>query len=165
MSDLVGRFQRLQAYERDCSASVLASLDSVPDDRRTDAPGIRAFALAAHIQAARLLWLSRLAGTPAPDRIFFDRAELGEIERMTADADAGWDRFVDNLSIEELGSIARYTSQAGNAHECTAADIITHVINHGTYHRGQIAMLVAQASGEPAVSDFIFYAYREPETH
>ncbi|MEO1534225.1 MAG: DinB family protein [Planctomycetota bacterium] len=162
MMDAVDRFQRQQAYERDCGASVLASLDSVPDANRPDAAGARAFAIAAHIQAARLLWLSRLTGSAAPPRIFFDRVELGEVERMTAEADAGWDRYIDELAPERLSDVTRYTSMAGNTQECPVADILTHVFNHGMYHRGQIAILVTQAGGEAAVTDFIFFAYREP---
>ncbi len=164
MSGLVARFQRLQAYERDCGASVLASLDSVPDARRSEAPGARAFALAAHIQAARLLWLARLTADAPPDRVFFDSVELGDIERLTAEADARWDRYADDLTPAELARVARYTSLAGNAQQCPVADILTHVCSHGAYHRGQVAMLVAQAGGEPATTDFIFFAYREPDT-
>lgn len=165
MSGLVHRFQRIQGYERDCGAAVLASLDSVPDSRRGDTPALRAFNTAAHIQAARLFWLARLVASPAPDRLFYDHAELGDVERLTADSNSGWDRYADDLTQAELDRVARYTSMAGSALECPVADILTHVFNHGTYHRGQIAMLVAQAGGEPAVTDFIFYAYREPDTH
>ena len=56
MPDLVHRFQRLNAYERDSGGSILASLDSIPDAKRSGQPAIKAINLAAHIQAARLEW-------------------------------------------------------------------------------------------------------------
>jgi len=36
-------------------------------------------------------------------------------------------------------------------------DIVVHVINHSTYHRAQIALLVRQSGGEPAKTDYIVY--------
>jgi len=35
--------------------------------------------------------------------------------------------------------------------------ILSHVIIHGGYHRGQIAILLRQAGSDPAVTDFIAY--------
>lgn len=163
MSDLVHRVQRLHAYEHDAGGSVLASLDSIPHSKRPTPESQRAFNTAAHIQAARLIWLARLTGTPGPTEVFFEHAEIGDVERMTAEADTGWDRYANNLADAEIARVAHYANMRGEAHHCPVADIVTHVFNHGSYHRGQIAMLVAQAGGEPAVTDFIFYAYREPD--
>ncbi len=164
MSGLVRRFQRLQAYERECGGAVLASLDSVPDAHRGEPAIQKALNLAAHVQAARAEWLARLTGSRGVDALFFERAELGDVERMTAEADEKWERFLDELTEAELDRLARYTNMKGHPQECLVADILTHVVNHASYHRGQIAVLVAQAGGAPAVTDFIFYAYREPES-
>ncbi|MGP1273220.1 MAG: DinB family protein [Phycisphaerales bacterium] len=164
MSGLVARFQRVQAYERECGRAVLTSLASVAASRRTEPSICRAMALAAHIQAARLLWLHRLTGTgERPEAVFFDTMTLGEVERMTAEADEAWRSYADELTESELGRVARYANLQGQPHECAVADVLTHVVNHASYHRGQIAMLVRQAGGTPAVTDFIFFAYREPE--
>ena len=40
-------------------------------------------------------------------------------------------------------------------------DILTQLFGHSWYHRGQIAMLIRAAGGEPAVTDLIFWC-REP---
>lgn len=163
MPDLVHRFQRLNAYERDSGGSILASLDSIPDAKRSGQPAIKAINLAAHIQAARLEWNARLTGRPSVDLMFFDHAEIGQVEQLTAEANERWDAYIQELTPAELDRIAHYNNMQGQPNRCAAADILTHVFNHGSYHRGQIAMLVTQAGGERAVTDFIFYAYREPE--
>lgn len=164
MISLSDHARRLHAYERDCGRAVLESLASVPAARRTEPALVRACGLAAHIQAARLLWLWRLGG-PAerPERVMFDAATVGEVERMTAEADVAWDGYCGELTEGELSRVARYQDLRGMPHECAVRDVLTHVGNHSTYHRGQIAMLVKQAGGTPAVTDFIFFAYREPE--
>ena len=69
----------------------------------------------------------------------------------------------DELTESELRRVASYTNTQGQPHEGVVADVLTHVVNHASYHRGQIAVLVREAGGRPAVTDFIFFAYREPE--
>jgi uncharacterized damage-inducible protein DinB len=39
-------------------------------------------------------------------------------------------------------------------------DILTHVVAHSAYHRGQIAAAVRAAGGAPAYTDFIHAARR-----
>jgi uncharacterized damage-inducible protein DinB len=36
-------------------------------------------------------------------------------------------------------------------------DILAQLFGHSSYHRGQIAMLVRAAGGEPAVTDLIYW--------
>jgi uncharacterized damage-inducible protein DinB len=161
---LADQFRRMNDHERACGGAVLESLASVPADQRMQPPIRRAINLAAHIQAARLEWLWRLNGSvQRAGAIFFDSAGLGEVERLTGLADQGWDDYTDELTEAELARTARYQDMRGQPHQCPVGDVLTHVHHHGSYHRGQIAMLVAQAGGKPAVTDFIFFAYRQPE--
>ncbi|MEM9166549.1 MAG: DinB family protein [Planctomycetota bacterium] len=168
MSRLVERYQRLLTYERDAGSAVLGALATVPPAERTGPEISRALAIAAHAQGAKLEWLWRLTShaSPAcakPERIFFDAVTLGEVEAMTAEADTAWAGYGDELTEAELARVAEFSSTAGRPYRATVADIITHVVNHASYHRGQVAMLIRQAGGTPAVSDFIFYAYRDPD--
>src|SRR5262249_40881237 len=36
----------------------------------------------------------------------------------------------------------------------TLAHLMQHLVNHSTYHRGQVAMMVRQLGGEPLATDF-----------
>lgn len=49
----------------------------------------------------------------------------------------------------------RDISTEGVKYESTVLDILTHVVNHSTYHRGQIASLIAATGTKPAVTDYI----------
>jgi len=62
--------------------------------------------------------------------------------------------YVESLSEEEL---KREISLSNNS-SSTAQDIILHVINHSTYHRGQI-ITMARALGDtaPPRADYIYY--------
>jgi uncharacterized damage-inducible protein DinB len=50
-----------------------------------------------------------------------------------------------------------YTNTKGQAFTNSIRDILFHVINHSTYHRGQIATEFKQHGLEPLVTDYIFY--------
>ena len=55
----------------------------------------------------------------------------------------------------KLAMSVRYHSNEGTPWVSTVEEIVTHVLNHSTYHRGQISMLVQAAGGERATTDFI----------
>jgi uncharacterized damage-inducible protein DinB len=46
---------------------------------------------------------------------------------------------------------------AGNTYRNTLADLIRHVVNHSTYHRGQLATQLRQLGQIPPATDFIVY--------
>ena len=48
-------------------------------------------------------------------------------------------------------------AKKGNLFENKIDDILFHIINHSTYHRGQIMMLFRESGLEPIFSDYIFH--------
>lgn len=50
-----------------------------------------------------------------------------------------------------------YKTSKGDAFQNTVKDILFHIINHSTYHRGQIAANCKEYGIEPLMSDYIFY--------
>ncbi|WP_379963504.1 DinB family protein [Epilithonimonas sp. UC225_85] len=61
------------------------------------------------------------------------------------------------LSERELTEIIDYKNSKGDKFQNSIQEIFFHYINHSTYHRGQIAMLMKQAGLEPINTDYIFY--------
>jgi uncharacterized damage-inducible protein DinB len=57
----------------------------------------------------------------------------------------------------DFDRIIRYTNTKGQVFENTVRDILFHVTNHSTYHRGQIATDCKLAGMVPQVTDYIFY--------
>ncbi|MBC7744182.1 MAG: damage-inducible protein DinB [Flavobacterium sp.] len=48
-----------------------------------------------------------------------------------------------------------YQNSLGLKYTCKVSDIFVHVVNHSTYHRGQIATLFKSAGIMPPVTDYI----------
>ncbi|CAM3629948.1 DinB family protein [Mesobacillus zeae] len=45
--------------------------------------------------------------------------------------------------------------------ETSITELIQHVVNHGTYHRGNIAAMIRQLGHKGVSTDYIFYLYEE----
>ncbi|XOV94205.1 MAG: DinB family protein [Bacteroidota bacterium] len=50
-----------------------------------------------------------------------------------------------------------YATSTGIPFKNNVRDILFHVVNHSTYHRGQIAMDFRQSGLDPLITDYIFY--------
>jgi uncharacterized damage-inducible protein DinB len=68
--------------------------------------------------------------------------------------------FVDGLSDEDVGRIIPHKNSAGVEFRMPLWQLLQHVVNHGTYHRGQITTLVRQAGGKPVGTDLVTF-YRD----
>lgn len=60
-----------------------------------------------------------------------------------------------SLDDDGLADGVAYRNSKGEFWTSSAGDILTHVVLHAAYHRGQIAAAVRGAGGEPAYTDFI----------
>jgi uncharacterized damage-inducible protein DinB len=61
------------------------------------------------------------------------------------------------LETLDLNATIHYKTTTGLAFHNTIRDTLFHIINHSTYHRGQIAMDFRQHGLEPLATDYIFY--------
>jgi uncharacterized damage-inducible protein DinB len=152
----VERYKKLLAFEQEANRRTLESLASVPTSQRDKPQYDRAMQLLPHMLIARRVWLHRVEGeayeSPADwfPRWTLDRQleEEGAVHEL-------WRAFIDPLHDDHLTRDVRYTSSEGQAYFSTLDEILTHVFNHSTYHRGQIARLVTECGGRRAVTDFI----------
>ena len=142
-------FRRLFAYDAWGNRAALESLRLA-----TLAPTSRACALVGHLVGAGRLWLDRLNERPASMEVW-PALPLERCEAEFRELDAAWKKYLDGLESEDLERKIAYTNTKGERWENTIADVMTHMTLHGTYHRGQIAMLVRESGNAPAYTDFI----------
>jgi uncharacterized damage-inducible protein DinB len=65
--------------------------------------------------------------------------------------------FTDNLTEEQLKTPITYINLAGEPHEYSLWQILQHVVNHSSYHRGQITTMLRQLGAVPVSTDFLLY--------
>jgi uncharacterized damage-inducible protein DinB len=111
--------------------------------------------LYAHLAAAEHLWLTRLEGRPAEHAVWPDLS-LEAAAALAVESHAG----LKAIAAGDASALTRtvdYRTSAGEDFSNTVADILTHVSMHGSYHRGQIALLARQGGGVPVMTDYIVY--------
>ena len=121
----------------------------------------RAVALYAHVVGAEAVWLSRLAGRAQDVAVWPDLTldEAAALAQRNADE---LDRFIAALGPDDAAREVDYRNSAGQAFRSTVEDILLQVTLHGTYHRGQIAMLVRDGGAAPAPTDYIAFVRGAP---
>jgi uncharacterized damage-inducible protein DinB len=115
----------------------------------------------AHIMGAAWIWLERWQGrSPSGlprsdhyDKLSTLRSRWGEIERDLL-------QFVAGLSKEELEQDRPYRTTEGKSYSQPLWQMLQHLVNHSTYHRGQVAAMLRQLDVKPVATDLIAF-YRE----
>jgi len=58
------------------------------------------------------------------------------------------------LTAADLAREIQYRNSAGQEFRSTLEDILLHVALHGSYHRGQVSLIVRGGGGEPVATDY-----------
>jgi uncharacterized damage-inducible protein DinB len=147
MSTQLAGFRRLLEHDGWANVAALVALREGP------APP-KAVAWLSHIIGAERLWIARIRQEPPAMPVWPDfdletcAAELTELQ-------GEWMRCLEALDEEALEDGVAYRNSKGEFWTSTVADILTHVVLHAAYHRGQIAAAIREAGGTPAYTDFI----------
>lgn len=108
-----------------------------------------------HIVAAEEIWYHRIKP------LDFDLLPLFEVHPRSLlfpRAENSAKRWLDLIeNIDNFQKIISYQNTKGAPYQSPLSDILIHVANHGTYHRGQIATLMRASGVEPLVTDFIAF--------
>lgn len=165
-------FLRMFEYDSWANRECIRAMHSVNEPASSDL--VRRMA---HILSAEKLWLERILGQAQslpvwPASTLEDCSVLSE---KNADA---WRVFLKQLASSKpisAGSIAgsptndpwgglsqnvKYRNSKGEPFSSRIEDILSHVLFHSAYHRGQIASQMRAAGFTPAYTDFI-HAVRE----
>lgn len=139
-------YRRLFAYDEWANRATLASLRAGASER--------ARKLMAHVGATERLWYDRLLHRQQSLPVWPDFT-LDQSEALVDEMASAWREYLAGLSPAALSKETRYTNTKGEHWTNTVEDVLTHVIMHSVYHRGQIAAEVRASGSEPAYTDFI----------
>ncbi|PWR23544.1 DinB family protein [Zavarzinia compransoris] len=113
-----------------------------------------------HIAVADVLWLQRLTGQAfaTVDRLDFVLADtLPGLRTARDELDRRLTAMVDGFSDADLDAVAAYRTMTAGAASNRRADMIQHVFNHQTHHRGQahVVLSLLRPGVEPPALDLI----------
>ena len=107
-----------------------------------------------HIFAADRVWLARIEGNPPEVPSGYD---LGRLASEWSDLFARWHRWAAGLTAESVEQSVSYRDLKGNPWISPIWQIVLHVVNHGTHHRGQVAGFLRSMGQAPPPLDLIAY--------
>jgi len=115
----------------------------------------------AHIWGCEWLWLERFQGrSPAslPDVEQFHG--ISALRTRWQEDQARLDKFVAGVTPEDLNGPHEYRTLNFDRYKNPLWLSMQHLVNHGTYHRGQITTMLRQLGAKPLSTDLIHF-YRE----
>lgn len=132
--------------------------------RQSSNPSAKAVRALAHLLIAEKTWLLRLqTNQDSTGFDFWQGTTLEECEALALEVKRAFAALLDELTEEKLDSVATYRNSKGTEYSTSYRDILTHVLMHSAYHRGQIAMAVRAEGETPAYTDYIAFV-REMES-
>jgi uncharacterized damage-inducible protein DinB len=148
---MVNYFLQRFSYTRWADRETLGSLE------RAGEPPTRALQIMAHILAAEQLWLNRLRNH-APTGPVWPEWSLAQSAIAADKIHAQWNEYLHTLTVDDMSVRISYTNTQGEQFSNEIGEVLTHVVTHGAYHRGQIAAELRRAGFSPALTDFIHAA-------
>jgi uncharacterized damage-inducible protein DinB len=82
-----------------------------------------------------------------------DHPPLGELWRMQLEVDAWYIGWSDALAEAALSETVRFTFVGGGEGAMTRGDILLHIVNHTSYHRGFVAQMFYEVPARPPTTD------------
>lgn len=115
----------------------------------------------AHIYGAEWLWLERWhSRIPSALPTAADFPDLASLRARWAEHERNLDAYINSLTPSELQRNIKYRNTKGEPFEGPIWPMLQHVVNHSSYHRGQIATMLRQL-GTKAVSTDLIAFHRE----
>jgi len=150
-------FLRMFAYDdwanRECLAAMRAAQSASADKLSPEILGRMA-----HILSAQKLWLERILKGPQSLPVW-PNLTIEDCTALAGEMRSAWQNYLERLGNQfapgSLDDKVEYRNSKGEPWSSRVEDVLTHVLFHSAYHRGQIALQMRASRMEPAYTDFI----------
>jgi uncharacterized damage-inducible protein DinB len=175
--------QTLYAYNRWTNQRLFAALEKLNDQQlatevHSSFTSIRETVF--HILFAEWLWLKRWQGAspraagpdpnvtsatwkalspggiPTPREL----TTLAELKSFGDSIERERQEFLSTLSEASLHAPLHFKDMRGTRYSAPLVQLLQHVVNHGTYHRGQVTTMLRQVGAETVALDMLYF-FRE----
>ena len=147
--NLADNLRRQFAYNAWANSQVLAAIRE-----NEGAATERALELMSHILAAERVWLERLKQVPQSVPVW-PNADLAHCDLEAAELARRWREYLDLATAGDVSQSITYKNSKGETWSSAIVDVLTHVVMHSAYHRGQIASHMRANGKTPAYTDYI----------
>lgn len=149
--DSLQSFRQLFEYDHWGNQAALASLSSISGQAG------KPLKLFNHVLGAQRVWRARFDDPAPPNAQPWPALTLEECRVAIDEINKSWVALLDQLGEEKLNHNLVYRNTQGAQFETPIRDVLTHLLMHSAYHRGQVAAAVREAGGKPAATDYVYY--------
>ncbi|HZF63746.1 MAG TPA: DinB family protein [Chitinophagaceae bacterium] len=159
-------FNQLAAYHLWANQLLLSSISSLPEEMHTkqvDASFPSLLKTVQHMWDAEFIWWQRMKlqeRITAPSQNF--TGGMAEVIRELIQQNKQWSQWVGAAQEHQLEHVFQYQNTKREQFKQPIYQMLLHLFNHGTYHRGQLVNILRQLGVEkiPA-TDFIVWSRRK----
>jgi len=164
--DLVGRLlklsqiQLLYAYNRWANARLVSAAASLSPEllNRDLAVSYRSvFGTLQHLLWAEWRWLGRWQMRAPAGRDPLECRDLVALRERWSEIEGEQLEFLQRLSTTDLDRSISYDNPPGTRWTYQLRHMLQHLVNHSTYHRGQVAAMLRQLDVTPPATDLLVY--------
>ena len=119
----------------------------------------RAMLLFSHFLSSHCMWLCRVNKNDFTCTLFQERT-LDECEQLMKENLEGWKKYLASVSGDELKEQIEFLAAwetNPSKRKMSIEDALIHIINHSSYHRGQIIASIKGKVDELPLSTYIIY--------
>jgi uncharacterized damage-inducible protein DinB len=153
-------FQHLFSYLVWGDRAILAAAKTVSQEGYDQDQGISAGSLhklLAHCMGTQWIWLERWRGRSLPARPDDQFPTLAAIERRWPEIHRELLAFAQAQTPPSLAAMITYVDLRGQPITQPLGHQMMHVVDHASYHRGQLNTLIKRAGGTPAT--IMYWSY------
>ena len=139
---------------------MLAALLNVPADKASADTGSSFKSMLDtlnHVYLAELVWFKRIQGEPKRLAELESPTDPPALAQAWAEMHRNWMDWAATMQPQDWLGPFTFRNNAGTESTMPYWQIAMHVINHGSYHRGQFATMLRQAGIVPPGTDLITY--------
>jgi uncharacterized damage-inducible protein DinB len=159
----------LALFEFDAWAAdrTIESVSSVPEQRyledlKSSHGGIHGTLV--HIYGSNMVWLHRWKGSsPFRPVTVSEIPNLQNLKNHWKECQADLNSYLGTLNESKLNSILSYSDLKGNPQSEPLFQQMQHLVNHASYHRGQIVTMLRQIGSKPIGTDLIMFYRTRPK--
>lgn len=115
-----------------------------------------------HVLSAEWIWLERWKGT-SPGAMLDPRSfpELAAVRAAWQPVADERRAFLADQTEESLARVITYTNTRGERWAYPLRQMMQHVVNHSSYHRGQVVTMLRQLGAAVVATDYLLFADEE----
>jgi uncharacterized damage-inducible protein DinB len=111
-----------------------------------------------HMLSAEWIWRSRWQGTsPMEDLREEDLPTLRALRERWREEERQMRAFLATLGEEDVQRVVEYTNTKGQTYAAPLWQMMGHLVNHGTQHRSEAAMLLSRLGHSPGDMDLLIF--------